>query len=152
MSKRIVLAFAIVSLSFGLASAQTTTAECRIQAKNDYLVCKLGCREANQSDKDNCRNCEHTFAEGCRASRAICVDPFEEILEGCLEVCRADLATAKGLCVPGDPLAYDACIDAAQLAAFSCRDLCREDTVVRDGIKNCRLIFRGCMHLCPPAS
>ena len=148
MRNHVLMSLAAVALTAAVASAQTTTSECRLEAKTEYNTCKAGCREAFQADKDDCRNCDHQFAEGCRAARAVCVDPFEEILEGCLDVCRADLAAAKALCAEGD----DACIDAAQVAAFICRDPCREDPVVRDGIKNCRVIFRGCMQLCPPAS
>ncbi len=147
MARHIVLALVTIGLTLGVAAAQSTV-DCRLQAKTDYKNCKTDCRESFQADKDGCRNCDHTFAEGCRASRAVCVAPFEDQLEACLGVCRTDLDAAKALCTPGD----DACIDAAQVAAFICRDTCRENQAVRDGIKNCRTIFRGCMQQCPPAS
>lgn len=149
MMTRLLLGLAALAVAAGTASSQTPPpSECRLQAKDDHNICRQACREAFQVDKDNCRNCLHSFAEGCRASRAMCVDPFEETLEACLGVCRTEIKEDKIDCAPGD----DACIDAAQLEAFGCRDLCRENQTVRDGIKNCRQIFRACMQQCPPAN
>ena len=160
---RVVLTLALLGLVAHGARAQTSTAECRLQAKSDYVACKADCKEAFQAAKDACRNCNHDFAEGCRASRAICEDPFQETLENCLDVCRgtlqgdkADCQTAHDQCVANGGTTCDAdldtCVDAAQVKAFVCRDTCREDQTVRDGIKACRATFRLCMRSCPPAS
>jgi hypothetical protein len=84
--------------------------------------------------------------------REICVDNARA-LEACVDGCRARLQVDKGSCPPvGDP-GRDACVDAAQIQAFICRDDCREawrnDPATVAGLANCREIFRGCVAACP---
>ena len=125
---------------------------CILQARADAKECRTGCGDQLRIDKDACRNVDHACGEACRAGRARCVEPFEEILQTCIDQCQSDLAAAKALCPPeGDP-ARDACVDAAQVIAFQCRDTCRENQTVRDSIKNCLAAFRACMRACPPAN
>jgi hypothetical protein len=164
MKTRILLGLTVLAFAGGTARAQVDPT-CRLQAKTDYANCKADCRETFQAAKDSCRNCDHSFAEGCRASRAICEDPFQQTLETCTDGCRttldgdkADCTTAYNDCINngGDPTQCaadrDTCVDAAQVKAFICRDTCREDATVRAGIKACAETFRGCMRQCPPAS
>jgi hypothetical protein len=160
---RVVLTLTLLGLVAQGARAQTTTAECRLQAKGDYVACKADCKEAFQAAKDACRNCDHSFAEGCRTSRALCEAPFDDILDACIDLCKTtlqgdkvDCQTAHDDCVTNGGTTCDAdldtCVDAAQVKAFVCRDTCRENQTVRDGINACRETFRGCMRSCPPAS
>ena len=56
-------------------------------------------------------------------------DPLDA-LANCKADCQSDLAIAKDNCriaYPGGGQALDSCIDQAQVEAFKCRDVCRED-------------------------
>lgn len=121
-----------------------------VAAKKD---CKLRCKTDFLLAKDACWNVDHECADACRAQRSLCYDGPLATLEACLAQAHADLEAAKTACrtqePPLDPVALDACIDAAQVTAFTRRDECRE-ALDRDAIKRCRMDFRACIGLCPP--
>jgi hypothetical protein len=134
-----------------LASAPAAFAgarPCVREAKQDAKDCTAGCKEALQAGKDACLNRDHACVEVCRANRAQCrldtgidaaIDACNEILEAARAQCRADHAP--------DTAARDACIDAAQVDAFECRDGARE--LARPLLKQCRTNFRACAKACP---
>lgn len=126
-----------------IADAVAAKKDCKLRCKDDFLLAK-----------DNCRNVDHACADGCRAQRGLCYDGPIAALEACLAQANADLEAAKTACrnqePPLDPVALDACIDLAQVTAFTSRDTCREG-LDREAIKLCRKAFHECMRGCPPA-
>jgi hypothetical protein len=142
----IVIALVAGTATFAAAAADPV---CLAAARDDAKTCRKACVETFQTDKDACRSVDHACAEACRAGRARCNEPFEEIVEACLGGCRTALEAAKAACPAPPGPERDACIDAAQLQAFTCRDGCRENQTVRDGVRNCRAAFRACMWHCP---
>ncbi len=123
---------------------------CILDARNEHKECRNECKDDFLEDKDLCRSVDPACATDCREQRAECSGPFLDLLEACLDVCSAQLAIDKDNCPPqGDP-ARDACVDQAQLEAYSCRDVCRENPTVREGLKDCHKANRTCMRACPP--
>lgn len=124
--------------------------QCIHQANADYNACKDVCKDTHKEQKALCRHLDPACVQACRDQRATCSGPFLDILEGCVDGCNAEFENDKAACPPvGDP-ARDACIDAAQLERFSCRDTCHENPTVRDGLKGCRRAFRDCIKTCHP--
>jgi hypothetical protein len=125
--------------------------ECIRDARDDFKVCKIICKEAYLTEKDLCRNIDPDCGDLCRAARSLCMDPVLAGLEACKTPCNDALQAAKDQCridhEAGTP-ERDACIDAAQLIAFACRDTCREG--VRDELRICRKANRLCIRACPP--
>ena len=125
---------------------------CVAGARDDYILCKAACRETFQVDKDSCRNVDHDCADACRAGREACVSGPLGTLQTCKDGCNGTLDAAKAQChtdFPDDPVGLDGCIDNAQVAAFQCKDTCREG--VRDELHLCSKTFRACIRACPPA-
>jgi hypothetical protein len=132
-----------------LAVAVTPNPECVQDAKEERNLCIVKCQEEFRVDKDACRDVDHDCADACREGFETCVEPFLTILTTCKAVCLTNLTTAKAACSSiTDPVQRDFCIDGAQLAAFGCRDTCRED--VASSLKACRIGFRACIKACPP--
>jgi hypothetical protein len=149
----LVLAAALVAAG-ALPAAASVDPQCILDAQARRKACHAECRNDYFEAKDLCRNVDPVCGANCRQQRTDCLAPLLASLDACLDDCQADLETAKGLCPPpGDP-GRDACIDAAQVAAFICRDDCRErwraDPVVQLGRQFCREQFRACMRGCPP--
>lgn len=147
-----ILAGAIL-LGAGPAAAIAQNPECILDARDDFLACKVVCREAYRVEKDLCRNIDHDCADACRAGHQTCVEPPLTALAACKAACNATLAGEKQNCrdlyEPETP-ERDQCIDAAQVIAFQCRDTCREG--VRAEIRLCRQVLRACARACPPAA
>jgi len=122
------LALCLVMVSsFVLLPSDSATAgvnrECKIAAKVVYKGCRNECRAEYRTEKDLCRNVDPACGLSCRAERAACIEPFEEAVDACKDICRADLRDDKEVCrLIEDEGARDACIDAAQIAAFICKD------------------------------
>jgi hypothetical protein len=159
-SLRALLSVAAVATTAGMALLATpalaaqTDPHCIREAAHEYLFCRAACREAYQVAKDECRDIDHDCADACRAGLDACLDgpsgPLT-LLEACREECSETLEGAKAACreahAEGTP-ERDACIDAAQLVAFGCRDTCREG--VAEAVRACRFAFRSCILACPP--
>ena len=156
MRLRIVFSFLVMIFSGLLilcasASAITSNPDCVQDAKNERNLCIAKCQEEFRVDKDACRNVDHDCADACREGFETCMEPNLTDLTDCKADCLEDLTLAKDTCRTvniGDLAAIDRCIDLVQLAAFSCRDVCREN--VASYLKTCRLSFRTCIKACPP--
>lgn len=127
---------------------------CISDANQAAKDCKADCTEAYQLAKDTCVNRDHLCVEGCRADRDTCrTDPVAD-LNAALGACNATLAGAKATCrglyADGTP-ERDACIDQAQVVAFTCRRAARQ--VAKPLLKACRSAFKVCVRTnCPPSS
>jgi hypothetical protein len=137
-----------------IARAAERDPRCVANAAHEMGECRAACREQFQTDKDLCRNIDHDCAETCREDFVGCLEapdgPLTQ-LEACRLICSDTLSNAVDACrnqyAAGTP-ERDQCIDGAQVAAFVCRDNCREDS--RDGFAACRRSFRVCIGACPP--
>jgi len=138
------------------ASAVTPNPKCVLDAKDARNDCVSACQESFRIAKDTCRNVNHDCADLCRADYDTCIenDPTLMALATCKAGCQTNLESVKVDCrsqhAEGTP-ERDACIDAAQLLAFVCRDNCRENNNAGPALKACREDFRACIKLCPPA-
>ena len=165
--KVFVYSLAVFAISIFICVGQGSAGidpQCKDDVKAEFRSCKSDCKTEYRTDKDLCRNVDPVCGTACRAIRAACIEPFEEAVDACKDVCRGTLADAKVVCkLIEDAEARDLCIDAAQITAFICKDDCREDTTVddpntpevdpipwREGLKACRQISRACIKACPP--
>jgi hypothetical protein len=124
--------------------------QCKLDAKDAYLVCKADCREGFQAQKDVCLNRDHACVEDCRAHRDECRQPVEDQLDAAIASCNATrdaaIANCKSLYAEGDPN-RDTCITNAQVDAFECRDQARENA--RPQFQACGDAFQTCAENCP---
>jgi hypothetical protein len=121
---------------------------CKAEARDVFVECAADCVEAKQLARDTCLDRDHACVEECRADRAECLTAPLATRASDFAACKATRDGAVANCPPpGDP-ARDACIDAAQVVAFQCRDDARER--VHDDIALCRDGFRTCAQVCPP--
>jgi hypothetical protein len=137
------------------AVAVTPNPDCVQDAKDERNLCVFNCQEAFRADKDACRNVNHDCADGCRVTYVDCVDDLLTALATCKTPCLEILELAKTACRSqwgAGTVERDACIDGVQLAAFACRDRCREDFNVNPGLKACRVLFGSCIKACSPAT
>lgn len=150
---------AVACIGGAVATAQADPA-CLAQSKETFKACRQQCSDDYTDDKFRCRNVEPSCGNACLAGREVCLEPINAILDTCLDGCKGTLQTTKQNdcnvpppCAPGDTACND-CVDAAQIDAFVCRDSCREDFRANhtDDVKQCRAIFRACVHACPPPS
>jgi hypothetical protein len=134
-----------------IAPAAWATNSCRVEAKLNFKDCKAGCKEDFQAAKDACLNRDHFCVEVCRAERYECrqatgfdaaIDACNDALEDAKQDCRDNPSNP-----PGSD-SRDACIDAAQVIAFQCRDQARE--IAKPALKACRKAFALCAQACPP--
>lgn len=131
--------------------------QCVKDARAEMRQCKATCQDDFVAAKDLCRNVDHACADACRAGREVCVAGPLGALAACKDSCNATRDSAVSSCrqqfgqngQTPDPAQLDQCIDAAQTAAFQCRDTCREN-LDRGALKLCRQIFRACIHVCLP--
>ena len=157
-------------LSPGIGRA-TVDPQCILQARDDFVSCKAECRQTFRDDKFRCRNVDPTCGNACLGGRERCLEPYLQVLTDCVDGCKADLQQGKQTCAGncgcnlgpncqsnccGDGnTCYNNCLDPYQVAAFVCRDNCREsfhnDATLQENIKNCRASFRACVALCGPA-
>lgn len=165
-ARLIVAGMVVVAGSRAFAHAN---ASCVLQARADMATCVAQCRDDFRSARFTCRGIDPACGKACLAGRQVCVDGATDILTtgqlpggGTLDACttgtagcRAALEAARTGCAApcgGDP-ACDACVDAAQVTAFICRDTCREswrrNVTVLGLLQSCRTTFRTCVAACP---
>jgi hypothetical protein len=140
---------------------------CVTDAKDTYVECKTQCK----SDFDDARGLCHGVAPGCFDAcidgRTDCVTAARQPLTDCLQGCEDALSQARQACRASsgcggssDPCStnanFIACMNPAQLTAFTCRDACRDnfrlDPNAQAALKACAKGFRACVKSCPPAS
>ncbi len=162
------LALAVMLLADSAVRAHAD-ATCVQRARTDMVACVAQCRDDFRSARFTCRGIDPTCGKACLAGRQACVDDVADILTtgqlpgggtlancaGGTDQCRSDLRAARTAC--GAPCnanpTCDACVDAAQVTAFVCRDTCREswrrDATVHGLLEACRVSFRACVAQCP---
>jgi hypothetical protein len=131
------------------ATSRRAIRTCVAEASLELRECKAPCQEGKQAASDLCLRRDHECVEVCRAERESCRD--DTGLEDALALCRAALEEARQQCratTPPDTPERDACIDAAQVAAFRCRDAARE--IGRPLLRDCRRAFGTCARACAP--
>ena len=148
---------AVTCVGGAVATAQADPA-CLAQSKETFKACRQQCGDDYKDDKFRCRNVDPGCGNACLAGREVCLEPIRAILDGCVDGCKETLRDYKNTICPAqcasdpDPVScLDNCIDGAQVQAFICRDNCREDFRANhtDDVKQCRAIFRACVHACP---
>jgi len=157
--KRHALVLSILLLAASAAALAETTSvrSCIAEARDELQSCSIECINDFRNERFNCRNVEPGCGRECLGRREGCIETATEPLVVCAGVCREALIDAKAACgtsCNGDPSCLDPCIDAAQVAAFVCRDDCREEFRLSGGlaaIEACRTTYRECVRSCPPA-
>ena len=143
----------LLAIGGGTASADS---ECVRDAKATRGECRAACDEDFVIARDLCRNIDPECAAGCRVALAECRAPIVTALEQCVDACRDQLNADRATC-PKRGRGRDFCIDRANIRAFLCRDECRDELQVHQGLKACRHSFDACMQGCgeptpaPPA-
>lgn len=121
---------------------------CVRTGRAEFRECTASCREALQSTADSCVSRDHECVEVCRAEREDCRDAtgYDAAVRACNATREAAVVNCRALYPAGPD--RDTCIDDAQVAAFACRDLAREDH--KPALEACRERFRACARACPP--
>jgi hypothetical protein len=133
----------------GVAEANSRKAvrTCVAEASREVRECRAACLEEKQAASDLCLRRDQACVDVCRAERETCRD--DTGLADALELCRASFEEDRQECrattLPDTP-ERDACIDAAQVTAFRCRDAARE--IARPLLRSCRRAFGGCARAC----
>ncbi len=133
-------------LTIGVGGAAADS-QCMQDAKSARTECKVTCDEDFVIARDLCRNIDPVCATGCRISRDDCRSAVFGALDRCVDGCRTQLTIDRAAC-PKRGRSRDACLDRAQVRAFVCRDDCREELEVKQGLGACRDEFRACMAGC----
>jgi len=130
----------------GPASPAEPPAACIGAAIGAAKTCATNCKEGYQVAKDECRNLDHDCVELCRADRHTCRGL---ILDPALAVCAAALQLGVDGCEALHPpprdivakIAFLLCVDPFQVNAFICRD----DAHEIPGLVACQEAFRSCV-------
>lgn len=125
--------------------------ECRNEARLEFAAAREICQVEKRIAVDACRHLDHACVEQCRDDRDACREPIDATLEAAIDVCRSTRDEAVAVCratTADDSPERDACVDAAQLANFQCRDTARE--AARPSFAVCRAEFPLCVQACPP--
>jgi hypothetical protein len=150
----ITLGAALLVAGAALASAATDE-QCVANAQRDRVFCRVDCQEEYFEAKDLCRNIAPACGARCRTERSGCMGPLVAALAACTDRCMASLQLAKSQCPPEEDSRREACVDLAEVEAFTCRDECRDrwrsNGTVRVGVKFCRDQFRICVRGCLPS-
>ncbi|HLY37970.1 MAG TPA: hypothetical protein VKU61_08040 [Candidatus Binatia bacterium] len=166
------VAFAVAALLAGDASSARADAACFHDARANFASCVSQCRSDFVAAKLTCRNVDPACGAACLAGRAQCRDNVDEILQtgqvpgggtlancsGGTDQCKATLQAAKQACgapCQASDTQCNECVDNAQVAAFECRDACRDswrtNPTVIAMLASCQSAFRACIANCPPA-
>jgi len=149
-------------LAAGAARVDATNA-CLQDAKDTFLDCKTQCSDDFTDAKGVCRGVSPGCFAACVDGRKECVDTVREPLTTCLDGCESTLDAARAQCKAqagcggsSNPCSTNAafieCMNAPQLAAFTCRDGCRDafrlDPDARAALKACQAGFKACVKTC----
>jgi hypothetical protein len=147
------IALGLATLLGAAPAARPADTACVLQAKEDFRACRTECREDFVQTRFVCRGVDPLCGRACLAGRQVCIDDVRAPLDACVRGCREQLAAERAQCPPDPGPARDACVDAAQVRAFVCRDDCRErwrqDPEVQADLQRCRDAFRACVAHCP---
>jgi hypothetical protein len=161
------VATASLLLFWGVVGRVSEAGQCAIDAKATYADCKSQCKSDFDDARGLCRGVSPGCFNACLDGRSACVDaarqPLTDCLAGCDSTLSQDRQTCKGNCSCGgnsNPCntnaCFIACMNPPQLAAFTCRDACRDnfrlDTAAQLALKACANGFKTCVRSCPPAS
>jgi hypothetical protein len=168
MAKRITAlalgALAIVAVGAGRARAMD---DCIADAHSDFVACKDQCTSDLQDAKALCKGVAPGCFGACVDGRSECVDSAKQPLTDCLAGCSSTLSASRAQCkadtgcsAPEDPcnqnVAFIACMNGPQAAAFTCRDACRDgfrlNTTAQATLLGCKRGFKACVRTCPPAT
>jgi hypothetical protein len=151
----------------GAAWATSGGSACIADARNGFKDCTAQCKSDFVDAKGLCKGVSPGCYAACVDGRSECVDSATQPLTDCLAGCATDLAAARTGCKatagcggPSNPCNQDAgfiaCMNGPQLAAFTCRDGCRDtfklDTQAQATLHSCQRGFTTCVHSCPPAN
>jgi len=141
--------FAVAAAALLLLPAAPSLARnpCVTDAAVEHRDCKAECKEDLQAAKDACLDRDHACVEVCRAERSECRDASG--IDAAISACNATLYQARKTCRETHPAGSperEACIDQAQVVAFSCRDDAREQA--KPLLKQCRKDFKLCAKGC----
>ncbi len=146
----ILLIGAAVATPFVLAD--DATRQCLTAARDEVRECRATCQDGFRSAIDVCRRIDAQCGKSCRTQREACTaEPRadrERAIRACNDAERGQVQNCRSQ-FPNDVAARDRCVDAAQIAAFVCRDNARE--AVNDELRACAENYRGCIDACPPA-
>ncbi|MCU0231840.1 MAG: hypothetical protein MUC67_10755 [Acidobacteria bacterium] len=134
------------------AIADDTARACVSAARQEVRECRATCQDGFQAALDLCRKVDPQCGSACRAQRDACAAgprrDRERAIRACNDLERTQVASCR-MQFPNDVAQRDRCIDAAQIAAFVCRDNARE--AVNDELRVCREGYRTCIDGCPTA-
>lgn len=134
------------------ALADQATKECVQEARQEVRECRVTCQDAFGTAVDLCRKIDPLCGRICREQRNDCAAGPRADRERAIRACNDAERSAVQNCraqFPGGSAERDRCVDAAQIAAFVCRDNARE--AVNDELRVCRESFHRCIEACPPA-
>jgi hypothetical protein len=155
----------MLTLTLGIAVLAAGSARANDPAKHqcsqDARVTRNSCVRVCQDDflasMDTCHGVNHDCAQTARDNREACVSGVLQALKQCVVDTCGELKAAIDQCridfAKGTP-ERDACIDAAQVKNFQCRDGCRESVQLFPSLKACRDEFKTDLQACavpPPA-
>ena len=130
------------------AGALDPARQCRKDARKDRSDCLGVCRDNYQAA---ILLCGTPCVRACEIARKACKGPIQDTLTAAIKACNDTRTAAIKSCRAqraADP-AFDlgACIDAAQIAAFICRDDARETAF--PALNTCRENYQVCIRACP---
>jgi len=143
-----VLAVVGVSLYALPARATDSALQCRRDARTDRRDCASVCSDNYQAALLLCGT---PCVRACSDTRKACRGPIQDQLSADIKACNATRTAAIQLCrqqYRADPMNFDldACIDAAQVAAFICRDDAREAAFPQ--LNTCNEAYHACVRAC----
>jgi hypothetical protein len=123
---------------------------CKAQGKSAVVDALRQCKVTRVVTVSACVNKDSTCVLDCSDARDICNAPTQNILAGAIASCHAQRRAALTACQAGNPgggAALEACVDAAQANAFTCRDAALEASL--PGLASCTASYAGCVRACP---
>jgi hypothetical protein len=125
---------------------------CTADAKSAVGAHLVDCRQAYRATVSACIDKDLTCLQTCIDARATCTAPTQSALAAAIASCSSQLASALAACRaanPGGGAALDACVEAAQANATTCRDAAIQGAA--PGFAACAGPYLACVHACPPA-
>lgn len=125
-------------------------ATCRAQGRADFDAVRAECRLVYQTTASACVNRDVTCVQTCADDRATCAAPTQAVLQSAILVCTVDELTALQACQAANPNGgseLDACVTAAQAAAYTCRTAATD--AAKPGFAACVQQYLVCVRACP---